>query len=62
MDTTGLGIVLLTALAERQWVKEDDLARDLSLHPKMVRRALRYLEQVRPTLLWSKLCSGCHTQ
>jgi hypothetical protein len=46
-DTTGLGRVLLGALTERQWVKEDDLASDLSLHPKMVRRALRYLEQVR---------------
>lgn len=45
-DTTGLGVVLLTALTERQWVDEDDLAAELKLHPKMVRRALRYLEQV----------------
>lgn len=46
-DTTGLGRILLGALTERQWVKEDDLASDLNLHAKMVRRALRYLEQVR---------------
>ncbi|GBF98212.1 hypothetical protein Rsub_10712 [Raphidocelis subcapitata] len=40
-DTTGLGRVLLAALTERQWVKEDELASDLNLQPKMARRALR---------------------
>jgi hypothetical protein len=45
--TSGLGIILLTALTERQWVKEDDLAADLHLHAKMVRKAMRYLEEVR---------------
>ncbi|KAI8465210.1 MAG: hypothetical protein J3K34DRAFT_488759 [Monoraphidium minutum] len=44
-DTTGLGRVLLAALTEEAWVKEDDLARRLNLQPKMVRRTLRYLEQ-----------------
>jgi hypothetical protein len=46
-DTTGLGIILLTALTEEQWVEEDDFARKLNLPPKMVRKAIRYLEQVR---------------
>jgi hypothetical protein len=59
--------VLLTALTEREWVKEDDLASDLQLHPKMVRRALRYLEHVSalPSSIWgggggccSRLCPG----
>lgn len=39
--------MLLTALAEKQWVEEDVLARDLNLPPKMVRKAMRYFEQVR---------------
>lgn len=46
-DTTGLGIILLNALTEEQWVEEDDFARKLNLPPKMVRKAIRYLEQVR---------------
>lgn len=46
LETRGLGVVLLGVLTERQWVKEDDLAKETNLHPKMVRRALRYLEQV----------------
>jgi hypothetical protein len=46
-DTTGLGVILLTALTEEQWVEEDDFARKLNLPAKMVRKALRYLEQVR---------------
>jgi hypothetical protein len=45
-DTSGLAIVLLTALVEKQWVEEDVLARDLNLPPKMVRKAMRYFEQV----------------
>jgi hypothetical protein len=45
-DTSGLAVVLLTALAEKQWVEEDVLARDLNLPPKMVRKAMRYFEQV----------------
>lgn len=45
-DTTGLGIVVLTALTERQWVEEDEFARSLNLPPKMVRKAMRFLEEV----------------
>eukprot|EP00878_Enallax_costatus_P012602 GHUV01013161.1.p1 GENE.GHUV01013161.1~~GHUV01013161.1.p1 ORF type:complete len:340 (+),score=99.65 GHUV01013161.1:363-1382(+) len=44
-DTTGLGIIILTALTERQWVEEDEFARSLNLPPKMVRKATRYLEE-----------------
>ncbi len=47
-DSTGLGVVLLTALSQRQWVEEDELARSLSLQPKLVRRAMRFFEQARP--------------
>jgi hypothetical protein len=32
----------------REWVKEDELAAELKVHPKVARSALRYLEQVLP--------------
>ncbi|KAK9804318.1 hypothetical protein WJX72_006377 [[Myrmecia] bisecta] len=41
----GLAIVVLNALLNREWTSEDDLARDLKLHPKQLRKTLRYLEQ-----------------
>lgn len=43
----GLGAVALDALARREWVKEDELAEQLKVHPKVLRRVLRYLEQAR---------------
>lgn len=56
-DTTGLGIIVLAALTERQWVEEDEFARSLNLPPKMVRKAVRYLEEVRCVLCW-----GCKAE
>ncbi|KAJ7518182.1 hypothetical protein O6H91_21G058600 [Diphasiastrum complanatum] len=44
-DNRGIAIVILDALTRRQWVKEEDLARDLKLHPKQLRRTLRVLEE-----------------
>ena len=32
-------------LVRRQWVKEEDLAKVLRLHPKQLRRTLRVLEE-----------------
>jgi transcription initiation factor TFIIE subunit alpha len=32
-------------MVRRQWVKEDDLAKVLRLHPKQLRRTLRVLEE-----------------
>lgn len=43
----GLGAIALDALTRREWVKEDKLAQQLKVHPKVLRRVLRYLEQVR---------------
>ena len=43
----GLGAIVLDALTRREWVKEDELALQLKVHPKVLRRVLRYLEQVR---------------
>ena len=43
----GLGAVALDALTRREWVKEDELAEQLKVHPKVLRRVLRYLEQAR---------------
>ena len=42
----GLGAIALDALTRREWVKEDELALQLKVHPKVLRRVLRYLEQV----------------
>lgn len=44
----GLGAIALDALTRREWVKEDELAQQLKVHPKVLRRVLRYLEQVPP--------------
>jgi len=44
IDTTGLGIVLVEYLLEREWVPEEQIASDLGQHHKIVRRALKFLE------------------
>ncbi|GMH33149.1 hypothetical protein BSKO_00983 [Bryopsis sp. KO-2023] len=44
VDTSGLGIVVLDSLTQKEWVKEDLLADELKIAPKLLRRALRYLE------------------
>lgn len=54
-DTRGLGVVILTALTEEQWVEEDEFARKLNLPPKVVRKAMRFLEQVSCCCLPAKI-------
>ncbi|KAH6788557.1 Transcription factor TFIIE [Perilla frutescens var. frutescens] len=44
-DNRGIGVVILDALTRRQWTKEEDLARDLKLHTKQLRRTLRFFEE-----------------
>jgi len=39
------GCNFLSVYARRQWVKEEDLAKVLRLHPKQLRRTLRVLEE-----------------
>lgn len=58
-DTTGLGVIILSALTEEQWIEEDEFARKLNLPPKVVRKAMRFLEQVGPGLVcwgWGWVC------
>ena len=43
-DTTGVMVVVLSSLTRRVWVKEIELAADLKLGQKLVRRALKQLE------------------
>lgn len=38
-------VSILDGLDRRQWVKEEDLAKVLRLHPKQLRRTLRVLEE-----------------
>ncbi|EXC28061.1 hypothetical protein L484_022297 [Morus notabilis] len=44
-DNRGIAVVVLDALARRQWVREEDLAKDLKLHSKQLRRTLRFFEE-----------------
>lgn len=45
VDTSGLGIVVLDTLTRKEWVKEDLLAEELKVAPKLLRKTLRYLEE-----------------
>ncbi|GAB4825217.1 hypothetical protein Ancab_008092 [Ancistrocladus abbreviatus] len=44
-DNRGIAVVILDALTRRQWVREEDLAKDLRLHTKQLRRTLRFFEE-----------------
>ncbi|KAF5182292.1 Transcription factor TFIIE, alpha subunit [Thalictrum thalictroides] len=44
-DNRGMAVVILDALTRRQWVREEDLAKDLKLHSKQLRRTLRFFEE-----------------
>ncbi|XP_058721404.1 uncharacterized protein LOC131593159 isoform X2 [Vicia villosa] len=44
-DNRGIAVVVLDALTRRQWVREEDLAKDLKLHAKQLRRTLRFFEE-----------------
>ncbi|KAI3911005.1 hypothetical protein MKW98_015662 [Papaver atlanticum] len=44
-DNRGMAVVILDALTRRQWVREEDLAKDLKLHTKQLRRTLRFFEE-----------------
>lgn len=44
-DNRGIAVVVLDALTRRQWVREEDLAKDLKLHSKQLRRTLRFFEE-----------------
>ncbi|WJX36534.1 hypothetical protein P8452_24400 [Trifolium repens] len=43
-DNRGIAVVVLDALTRRQWVREEDLAKDLKLHTKQLRRSLQLFE------------------
>ncbi|EOA18730.1 hypothetical protein CARUB_v10007312mg [Capsella rubella] len=44
-DNRGIAIVVLQTLTRRQWVREEDLAKDLKLAPKQLRKILRNFEE-----------------
>ncbi|XP_010525323.1 PREDICTED: general transcription factor IIE subunit 1-like [Tarenaya hassleriana] len=43
-DNRGIAVVVLDALTRRQWVREEDLAKELKLHTKQLRRMLKFFE------------------
>eukprot|EP00210_Caulerpa_lentillifera_P007025 g6719.t1 len=47
IDTRGLAIVILDNLTQQEWVNEESLAKELQIAPKLLLKALRYLEQER---------------
>ncbi|XVF71096.1 hypothetical protein PTKIN_Ptkin12aG0007700 [Pterospermum kingtungense] len=44
-DNRGIAVVVLDALTRRQWVREEDFAKELKLHSKQLRRILRLFEE-----------------
>ncbi|KAL2896027.1 Transcription initiation factor IIE subunit alpha [Bienertia sinuspersici] len=44
-DNRGMAVVILDALTRRQWAREEDVAKDLKIHLKQLRRTLRFLEE-----------------
>ncbi|CAN8306368.1 unnamed protein product [Cochlearia groenlandica] len=44
-DNRGIAVVVLDALARRQWVREEDLAKELQLHAKQLRKIIRHFEE-----------------
>lgn len=46
IDTSGLAVITLEYLLEREWVAEEQICEDLGQHHKIMRRALKFLEQV----------------
>ncbi|ESQ29807.1 hypothetical protein EUTSA_v10023437mg [Eutrema salsugineum] len=44
-DSRGTAVVVLDALTRRQWVREEDLAKDLRSNAKQLRKILRYFEE-----------------
>ncbi|KAL8129448.1 hypothetical protein V2J09_018603 [Rumex salicifolius] len=44
-DNRGMAVIVLDALTRRQWVREEDFAKDLGIHIKQLRRTLRFFEE-----------------
>ncbi|KAF5839126.1 hypothetical protein DUNSADRAFT_1524 [Dunaliella salina] len=47
LDTRGLAMILMDYMIDQEWVSEDQLLADLNLHHKLVRRALKFLQEKR---------------
>lgn len=46
VDTSGLGVILIDYMVNQEWKQEEEIARDIKVHPKLLRKALKYLERV----------------
>lgn len=44
-DNRGIAVVVLDALTRKQWIREEELAKELKLHLKQLRRILRFFEE-----------------
>lgn len=43
-SSRGLAVVVLDTLMRRQWIKEEELAKDLQLHAKQLKKVLKVLQ------------------
>lgn len=43
-SSRGLAVVVLDTLMRRQWIKEEELAKDLQLHSKQVKKVVKILQ------------------
>lgn len=43
-SSRGVAVVVLDTLMRRQWIKEDELAKDLQLHAKQLKKVLKVLQ------------------
>ncbi|KAJ3676531.1 hypothetical protein LUZ60_003943 [Juncus effusus] len=44
-DNRGMAVVVLDSLTRRQWVREEDFAKEIKLHSKQLRKILRFFEE-----------------
>nr|VDD41413.1 unnamed protein product [Brassica oleracea] len=44
-DNRGIAVVVLDELTRKQWVREEDLAKELKLHAKQLRKIIRHFEE-----------------
>ncbi|KAI3871795.1 hypothetical protein MKX03_007827 [Papaver bracteatum] len=57
-DNRGMSVVVFLALTRRQWIREEDLAKDLKLSPKQLRQTLCFFEKEKLGLLEKRRQKG----
>uniref|UniRef100_A0A1J3F7T7 General transcription factor IIE subunit 1 n=1 Tax=Noccaea caerulescens TaxID=107243 RepID=A0A1J3F7T7_NOCCA len=53
-ESRGTAVVVLDALTRRQWVREEDLAKDLRVNAKQLRKILRHFEEQKMVMRYER--------